>query len=318
VWAGVSGEKSKARTVFIWFILPWIIFATAIGYIYMTSKNDAAVKLEPYINLKSVDTHELLILDKKRAITEGVKNENNMPSYLPGSSDVGVLLIHGFTASPAEMNDLAEYLNKELGYSVYNARIVGHGSYAANLNITTYKDWYDSLKWGYSVLSKNAEKIYIVGQSMGALLAMNIAMENKVDGVVLLGPALFVKDPMFPLVSVAKFFIKEIKKDNFNKDLKDIYYDVKPIKAAYQLSKLIEYTKNNINKLQVPTLVIQSEYDDTINPKLVIDYFNSLDLKNKSVVVLKDNEKTKHVLTNMLNPDKEKVFKIISDWLEAN
>ena len=47
------------------------------------------------------------------------------PFFLPGSGKSGVLLIHGFTGTPAEMVLLGEYLQQQ-GYSVLAVRLCGH------------------------------------------------------------------------------------------------------------------------------------------------------------------------------------------------
>ena len=38
----------------------------------------------------------------------------------------GVLLIHGYTGSPAELKPLGEYM-RDKGYSVFGVRLPGHG-----------------------------------------------------------------------------------------------------------------------------------------------------------------------------------------------
>jgi len=57
------------------------------------------------------------------------------------------------------MNELGDFLSAK-GFSVYVARVVGHGSKSEYLGKLSYKDWYDSLKYGYFTLM-NTCKGYI-------------------------------------------------------------------------------------------------------------------------------------------------------------
>lgn len=314
----MSGEKSKARTVFIWFIIPWIIFAIAVAVIYMKAHSNLSDEIGQFIELTPVETKELVILDKKRALSELVSDERNMPEYIEGDSDIGVLLIHGFTASPYEMHELGEFLNKEYKYSIYNARVAGHGSNPDNLNLLSYKDWYESLKLGYYILKKNNKKLFIAGQSMGALLAMSIGFNNDCDGLVLLSPALSISDPKFKAVPIAKYFVNSVKKRNFEEKLSRFYYNVRPMHGLDQLSKLIKYVRSSVVEHKSPMIVLQSKYDDVVDAEQVISYFDFLkNTANSSLVIFENNRKIQHVLTNELNPEREDTFKIVGAWLEG-
>ena len=44
--------------------------------------------------------------------------------YFPGN-EVGIILVHGFTGSPAELKELGEELHKE-GYTVQGVLLPGH------------------------------------------------------------------------------------------------------------------------------------------------------------------------------------------------
>ena len=52
--------------------------------------------------------------------------------YLAGTSNIGVLLVHGLTGSAAEMRLLGEHLNG-LGFHVLAPLLPGHGTTAADL-----------------------------------------------------------------------------------------------------------------------------------------------------------------------------------------
>ncbi len=125
-------------------------------------------ELAPFTDLTEVDDVELLDLDFKKAESEKVKLETNYPTFTKGGDDVGILIIHGFTGSPLEMQPIADHLIQQGGFTTYQVRTAGHGSIPENLNVTTYKDWYESARYGYFMLKRNCKKVFVMGgESMG-------------------------------------------------------------------------------------------------------------------------------------------------------
>ena len=59
--------------------------------------------------------------------------------YWKGSS-VGILLIHGFTATSVEVRGLATHLH-QAGYTVAGPLLPGHGTSPEEMNRYSWKDW---------------------------------------------------------------------------------------------------------------------------------------------------------------------------------
>src|SRR4051812_28032023 len=70
--------------------------------------------------------------------------------FLPGGP-TGVLLLHGFTSSPAEVRPLGDFLAAQ-GYTVYSPLLAGHGTAPEDLRGTTWRDWVASAEAGEEVL----------------------------------------------------------------------------------------------------------------------------------------------------------------------
>jgi carboxylesterase len=109
---------------------------------------------------------------------------------VPGEGPVGVLLLHGLTGTPAEMAPVAEALAGK--FPLFVVRVAGHGTSVEDLARTSWADWYASAIAGADALLAATPRIVIVGLSMGALLAVRLAIERRdaVAGVVLLSPAI--------------------------------------------------------------------------------------------------------------------------------
>ncbi|HWK82857.1 MAG TPA: alpha/beta fold hydrolase [Caldimonas sp.] len=100
----------------------------------------------------------------------------------------GVLLIHGLTGTPAEMRFVAKGLH-DAGFTVCAVQLAGHCGDAADLLATRWRDWYESVDAAATKLRADVDHLFVAGLSMGALLALELAIErpDEVDGVGLYG-----------------------------------------------------------------------------------------------------------------------------------
>ena len=97
--------------------------------------------------------------------------------YFKGTSELGILLVHGFTASPTEMLPLGKFLN-EKGYTVHGIRLAGHATNYRDMVNFTWKDWYDSVEKGFLRLKEDFPIIVPIGLSMGALLCLKLVQSS--------------------------------------------------------------------------------------------------------------------------------------------
>ncbi|MSQ55327.1 MAG: alpha/beta fold hydrolase [Betaproteobacteria bacterium] len=123
--------------------------------------------------------------------------------HLPGGK-TGVLLIHGLTGTPAEMRFVAKGLNRA-GFTVAGMQLAGHCGDEADLLRTGWRDWYRSVDEAASKLLKEVDHLFVGGLSMGAVLALKLAIERPQDvrGVALYGTTFHYDGWAIP--SVARF-----------------------------------------------------------------------------------------------------------------
>ena len=112
------------------------------------------------------------------------------PFFFPGGSPgdapggpVGCLLLHGFTAMPEEMRWLGESLAGH-GHAVLGVRLAGHATHPADLARTRWTDWLISVEEGLAILRGVTDQVYLIGQSMGGMIALVAAARYPVDGVI--------------------------------------------------------------------------------------------------------------------------------------
>jgi carboxylesterase len=124
------------------------------------------------------------------------------PAIIPGAeplsvqgSDVGVLVVHGFTGNPATMRPLAEAL-AGAGFTVEMPRLPGHGTSIEDMMTTSWEDWSATAEAAYDDLAARSRAVVVVGLSMGGTITAWLAARHPdVAGIVCINPAISAREP---------------------------------------------------------------------------------------------------------------------------
>jgi carboxylesterase len=114
------------------------------------------------------------------------------PEHAPFSWQAGeqaALLIHGFPGTPAEMRPLGALLH-DAGWTVHAPLLPGFGPEIGTLSARSHREWIGAARESYQRLRRQYQSCLIVGNSMGAALAMIVAAEQPPAGLVLIAPFL--------------------------------------------------------------------------------------------------------------------------------
>jgi carboxylesterase len=182
----------------------------------------------------------------------------------------GALLIHGFTATTAEVRLLGKYLH-ERGYSVSAPLLPGHQTTPQDMNRRRWREWTDAADDAYKQLAAHCERVYVCGESMGALLSLYLASEHpEAAGLVLYSPALRVANhaSTMRLAYLLHRFIPHVKKpirEPSEADARWKGYAVNPVPALVQLNDLQREVRQRLPRIRQPLLVIQGRRDKTID-----------------------------------------------------
>ena len=185
------------------------------------------------------------------------------------NGDIGVLLVHGFTGSPASMRPFAHFLN-EKGYQVSVPLIPGHASRWQDLNKVHWSSWAEKVEYELLELKKTCRKVFMVGLSMGGGNSLYVAAEHqdKVDGIVLVNPMIHIPGLQIKFVSI----ISKIQKSraSVGDDIKkpgvtEWGYDALPIKGVAQLYKYLKLARKRLPRIKTPVLLFHSVDDHTLD-----------------------------------------------------
>ena len=191
------------------------------------------------------------------------------PFFWKGSR-TGILLIHGFTATTAEVRPLGQALH-ESGYTVSGPVLPGHNTSPKDINHFTWRDWVATAEQAYQELDLDCDRIFVGGESTGGLLALYLAAQHPdISGVLAYAPALRLairSIDQFKLRLLAPF-IPYLPKQGKDDDLPWKGYTVNPLKGVLQLLQLQKQVAALLPKIRCPLLIIQGRLDATVDPQV--------------------------------------------------
>jgi carboxylesterase len=221
------------------------------------------------------------------------QEQNNSSFFLKGNNGIGVLLLHGWSSPPDELFPIAEYLHS-FGYSVSVPALRGHGTRPEDLLGVTWNDWLDDTRKALDDLKNNCTKIFVGGISMGGNLAILLAEDDLVSGIITMGAAM--KFKFHSLAKAALFFMGLTKtyrrkyyppwaRKKMGKRNVYMYY---PIESAKEVQRLAEATRIFLPKVKKPILIMQSTTDFLVanrSPQIIFDQVKS---REKEIFWIKD------------------------------
>lgn len=225
------------------------------------------------------------------------------------SAQAGFLLLHGFGGNIEELRPLAAYLKKH-SYRVECPPLKGHTGKREDLKKCTYQDWIASAQEGYDKLRTKCETLFLVGFSMGGLIAFQIAVKNRVDAVITLNTPIYYWD----LKRVAINLFDDVRLREFNNIRR--YIDSSrslPFNAMLNFRLLLSRTKPILKEVTCPMFTAQALKDDTVR-KSSADYIYSH--AGSSCRKLEFYEESGHLI--LWSNEAEKVIKDILDFIEVN
>jgi carboxylesterase len=181
---------------------------------------------------------------------------------------IGVVLVHGFTGSPAAMRPWAEFLNAR-GYSVRVPLLPGHGTKPSDLNEVQWPEWPAKVKSEIAELQKHCTQVFVAGLSMGGGTTLHVAAElgDKLSGIILVNPMIHVRgiSPTlaFAISRVVKFG-KSVGNDIKRKGVTEYSYDKMPYRGIHQLLTMLQLTRAALPSVKVPMQLFHSVDDHTL------------------------------------------------------
>jgi carboxylesterase len=238
------------------------------------------------------------------------------PFYFPGGP-VGAVLIHGFTGAPREVRPLGEAL-AQAGVACAGVRLAHHGARIEDMFRSVWRDWHFSALDGYHLLREHCATIFAVGLSMGGALALLLAAELPLAGVVTLStpsrPRLEALDWRARYARWFSLFIPFVDKGPADEhaDPQHVHYPRYPVRAIGELRALLVESSACLPRVRAPALIIHSRRDASVTPANAEYIHQHLGSRDKQLLWL---ERSGHIVTE--GPERAAVQAAVTRFVQA-
>ncbi len=215
-----------------------------------------------------------------------------------------LLLIHGFTGGPYEVEPLGEFLAKH-GYKVRIPTLPGHESHLRDLGKVNWKMWVEAMEREAERFVSTSGAFDLIGFSMGGMIAAHLAARYPVRRLVLLNASVIYVSPVR--------FMRHITQHILEGSLTELYGEKRiPLAAALQFMQLAKHLRADIEQVKAPTLVIQSGSDQVVHPNSARYLLKHLGGPTESRIF----PKSKHMIC--LDVEAEEVFRTVARFLQKD
>lgn len=198
----------------------------------------------------------------------------------------GVLCIHGFTGGPYELQPFVDYLEVHTEWKVVVPILPGHGEILSLKNLSA-EDWMMAAEQTLRQLQKEVDRVFVVGFSMGGIIAIYLALRYKIEKIVLLSAAAKYIHPTQLIQD-----IREIAKEALTGKLEDKsllqLYSAKlkdtPIHAALEFVRLVKMVEPYYSQINTPVCLVQGKKDGIVPFTTAPFLFNHISSKKKELI----------------------------------
>ena len=210
------------------------------------------------------------------------------PSPAPTGTKPPVLLLHGLTGAPADLQTVTRHL-RQGGCNVVAPMLPGHGVGERELLKTGWRDWLAGAEAELFRLTEGGERAVVGGLSMGAILALALAIRHpdRVGGVLCFAPTLRYDGWVIPrgswfipigarLPLVNRYRFKErppygIKDERLRARMEALLrsgavteagLDYMPGRSLAQNLDLIRWTTRRLSRVTAPVFIVHATHDD--------------------------------------------------------
>lgn len=193
------------------------------------------------------------------------------PFDLPGAGRAAALCLHGLTGTPYEIRPIGEALSAA-GIAAFGPVLPGHNETPERLARVSHEEWIAAGRAGLARLRASHARVFVVGLSMGGLVSLALAAEERVDAAIVIGVPLRLRHPAVRLVPVAKRLVRFLPKAG-GSDIRDPAararhpsYDRMPLAAVHEVLRLQRRVRGLLARIEAPLLVAHGALDRTAHP----------------------------------------------------
>ena len=243
------------------------------------------------------------------------------PIALDGGDRIA-LLLHGFGDTPESLEGLAQALHVR-GWTVRVPLLAGHGRTLHEFARSGRAAWEADARAAYDAAVRTGKPVAIVGQSMGAALAVQLAATHpELSALVLLAPLLSLTPTMqraaswWRLLAVVRPLVDGADERSIHESRarrESLGYGAVPVRLAPELAELVRAAQASLGAVRAPTLIIQSREDNRVTSAGTEAAAGAI---GASEVELVWRTGAGHVLS--VDTGREEVWALTAAWLERH
>ena len=203
-----------------------------------------------------------------------------------------ILMIHGFVGGSYDFGNFQNELQLYKKFDVFTYTLPAHDKFI--VKDVKYKEWIDESKRQIEFLIENGYKeIYLIGHSMGGVIAAHLASEYpQVKKLVLAAPAFkyfYFKEGKVDIKSLnntLKSIPELFKNENTDKVISRILKT--PISTMLEFTKLVSECQNCVFDIKCPTLIIHGINDLVVPSESTVYVYNSIKSKTNILYNIKN------------------------------
>lgn len=237
-----------------------------------------------------------------------------------------ILLIHGFVGGNYDYSSFPNELEVYKDFDVFTYTLPGHEKLI--VSGVKYPAWLEeSINQIEFLLKHNYKEIYVIGHSMGGVIASHLAsIYPQIKKLVLVAPAFryfYFKDGKINLTNIGntiKNFPGLFKNMGTEKVIERI--SKTPITTMLEFAKLVSDHQHDIEKVSCPILIIRGLEDKVVPPESTEFVYNSVKSTSNTLINIKDvthdcfkgkrNNEIKEIITTFLRSKPKNKKEIIN------
>lgn len=189
-----------------------------------------------------------------------------------GTDPRGVLVLHGFTGNPGSVRSVADAV-VAAGFHVEMPLLPGHGTCLDDMVPTRWHDWSGAAAAAYRTLAGRAERVVVVGLSMGGSLTLRLGADHpEIAGLVCINPATQpppaeVLTMLGDMIAAGTEVMPGIGSDIADPDAHEDAYEGTPLAALMSLmNDGLAPLSSVYPTMRVPLLLMNSPQDHVVEP----------------------------------------------------
>ena len=184
-----------------------------------------------------------------------------------GGEAPAVLCVHGLTGTPYEVRPPAEAL-AAVGFLCEGLLLPGHGTTSEELAVTPRNAWVDAVVAAHDALAERHARVYVLGLSLGGVLALALAQRRALAGAVVLAAPLDLGRLVRTAVPWLWPLVRSLPKTPAILDdaarARHPGYDRMPLRAVNELLQLAGEVERELSAVRAPVQLIYSRRDPTV------------------------------------------------------